>query len=38
MTENQQPPFDPLSSVTWPVRTARLLLRRSEPGDAEATG
>lgn len=37
MTETQQPPFDPLGSVAWPVRTARLLLRRAEPRDAEAT-
>jgi RimJ/RimL family protein N-acetyltransferase len=37
MTEIQQPPFDPLGSVAWPVRTARLLLRRAERRDAEAT-
>jgi hypothetical protein len=37
MTENQHPRPDPLSSVIWPVRTARLLLRRAEPCDAEAT-
>jgi RimJ/RimL family protein N-acetyltransferase len=37
MTETQQPPFDPLGSVAWPVRTARLLLRRAEPRDAETT-
>ena len=37
MTENQHPRSDPLGSVAWPVRTTRLLLRRAEPRDAEAT-
>jgi hypothetical protein len=37
VTETQQPPFDPLGSVAWPVRTARLLLRRAEARDAEST-
>lgn len=37
MTEARHSPPGPLTAVTWPVRTVRLLLRPAEPRDAEAT-
>ena len=37
MTAVQGRTTDPLAAVAWPVRTVRLLLRRAQPHDAEAT-
>ncbi len=43
MTDSQpqfaptRPEVDALSSVAWPVRTSRLLLRRATPSDTAAT-